>query len=116
MPNGATTFVPTTTCHKLFVLKTFFTVDKHTKKVFISSTKTNPLYNFVKYITTLIDLPKNKPVCLLEQNPLKGIKYSRSSGSYSKILKMDSRTGLGIVKLTSGFTKIFSIHGLGSEG
>jgi large subunit ribosomal protein L2 len=62
------------------------------------------------------DLPKNQPVSLLEILPNKGIQYVRSSGSFSKILKMDSRISTSLIKLPSGVKKIFSTYSLGSVG
>lgn len=62
------------------------------------------------------DLPKNAPVSLLESVPGKGVQYSRSPGTKSTILKMDSRLGTSLVRLPSGVRRIFSIYSTGSRG
>lgn len=64
----------------------------------------------------LNQLPKNRPVCLLERVPYEGVKYVRAVGTSARIIKMDSRTNLGIVILPSGIYKIFSIHSIGAIG
>jgi len=61
-------------------------------------------------------LPKNKPVCLLEPAPGLGVTYARASGTKALLTKMDTRVGTSLVKLPSGVKKIFSIYGLGSLG
>ena len=61
-------------------------------------------------------LPRNQFISLLELYPGKKIQYVRSSGSKSKMLKMDTRTNTAIVKLPSGVKKIFSVYSLASLG
>lgn len=48
--------------------------------------------------------------------PLEGAKYTRSFGSFAKIIKLDTRTGLSLVKLSSGLKKVFSALSLSIEG
>jgi len=64
----------------------------------------------------MLTLLKNRPVSLIELYPLKGVQYTRSAGSKSIILKMDTRTGYSLVKLSSGLKKIFSIFSLAAPG
>ena len=59
---------------------------------------------------------KNTPVSFLELTPLRVVQYARSSGSKALIKKMDTRTGLALVVLSSGLKKVFSIYALASGG
>lgn len=61
-------------------------------------------------------LPKNKPVSLLEPLPTRGVVYVRSSGSAASILKMNSLTGTALLKLPSGVKKVLSTYSIGSLG
>lgn len=82
--------------------------------------KNNLYFNFFYKIKELnfllLQQKKNRPVSLLEITPLIGIKYTRSIGSKSFIKKMDTRTGLGLVILSSGLKKIASIYSLAFKG
>jgi hypothetical protein len=75
--------------------------------------------SFTKIITCnylLLQQKKSLPVSLLELVPLAGVKYTRSMGTKSFIKKMDTRTGLSLVVLSSGLSKIFSIYSLATGG
>ena len=65
---------------------------------------------------TLLQQKKSLPVSSLELTPLAGVKYTRSMGTKSFIKKMDTRTGLSLVVLSSGLRKIFSIYSLATGG
>ena len=64
----------------------------------------------------LIQQKKNSKISFLELKPLSGSSYSRSSGSSAKIIKLDTRTGLSLIKLPSGVKKVFSAFSLSQEG
>lgn len=64
----------------------------------------------------LIQQKKNSKISFLELRPLQGSSYSRSLGSSAKIIKLDTRTGLSLVKLPSGIKKVFSAFSLSQEG
>jgi hypothetical protein len=64
----------------------------------------------------LIQQKKNSGISFIELKPLQGCVYSRSLGSKSNIIKLDTRTGLSLVKLSSGVKKVFSAFSLASEG
>lgn len=115
LPSGVITYIPTTTVHKLFIFNTKLS-KLQILKGFRSAIKLKPSLILNDFISMISSLPKNKPVSLLERVSGESIKYVRASGSKGKILKMDSRTGLGIIKLPSGYTKIFSIYAIGCEG
>ena len=77
---------------------------------------TNKYINIDPSFFLIRNLPKNQPVSLLEIIPYKGIQYTRSTGTFAKILKMDSRISTSLVKLPSGVKKIFSTYSIGSLG
>lgn len=64
----------------------------------------------------LIQQKKNSSISFLESWPGIGVKYTRSFGSTSKIIKLDTRTGLSLVQLSSGIKKIFSAFSLSNKG
>jgi hypothetical protein len=64
----------------------------------------------------LIQQKKNHKISFLELKPLQGSQYSRSLGSSSKIIKLDTRTGLSLIRLPSGVKKVFSAFSLAQEG
>lgn len=116
MSSGSVTYVPSTTKHELFILN-------QTKSLLYKpwnfSLRNKKLFDYLnfKIISSLIfQLPKNKPVSLLELLPGKSIQFTRSPGSHSVILKMNSLTGTALIRLSSGVKKIFSIYSIGSEG
>ena len=75
-----------------------------------------PFIKINKLPYMLIQQKKNIAISHIERYPLKGIQYTRSFGSESSIIKLDTRTGLSIVKLSSGLKKVFSAFALASEG
>lgn len=64
----------------------------------------------------LIQQSKNTPISFLEIKPLVGITYVRSLGSKALLMKLDTRIGLGLVKLPSGVKKVFSAFSLATKG
>lgn len=64
----------------------------------------------------LIQQKKNSKISFVELKPLQGSLYSRSQGSSAKIIKLDTRTGLSLIKLPSGVKKVFSAFSLSHEG
>lgn len=64
----------------------------------------------------LVQHKKSLPVSSLELVPLSGVKYTRSMGTKSFIKKLDTRTGLSLVVLSSGLHKVFSIYSLATSG
>ena len=64
----------------------------------------------------LLQQEKNLPISFLELNLTKGAKYTRSLGSRSKLLKLDTRVGYGLVMLPSSLKKVFSVFSLAAKG
>lgn len=85
-------------------------------KINLLKNRTYPNNSIYQLFFVLTQLPKNQAVCLLELKPLKGIQYSRSTGTHATILKMDTRTSTGLVKLPSKVKKVFSIFSIASLG
>ena len=75
-----------------------------------------PFIKINKLPYMLIQQKKNVALSHIERYPLKGIQYTRSFGSEASIIKLDTRTGLSIIKLSSGLKKVFSAFALASEG
>ena len=80
----------------------------------------NLIFNFhyheikiIKYLT--IQQSKNSILNLIEVKPLTGVKYTRSWGSKSSLLKLDYKTGLCLIRLSSGIKKLISIFSLSSS-
>lgn len=91
-------------------------ITKISPSVFKNVVITRPESFLMYHPYLLIQQQKNVNISFLEAKPLAGIKYTRSFGSRSKIIKLDTRTGLSLVKLSSGVKKIFSAFSLSSEG
>lgn len=64
----------------------------------------------------LKQLPRNKPISLLELVPGKGIQYVRSPGTSAKMPKKDWKLNTGLLRLPSGVRKIFSTFSIASLG
>ena len=63
-----------------------------------------------------MQLPRHSNVSNLEVIPCKGSVLARSAGTSCKLIKMDPRTSLSLVKLPSGVKKVISIFSVGSFG
>ena len=70
----------------------------------------------IMFSTRLIRLPNLSKVSLMEIVPGRGAQYCRSSGTISKILKIDRKKDLSLVRLPSGRSKLFSIYSFASLG
>ena len=64
----------------------------------------------------LLQQKKNDHVSSLEAEVYRGVQYARGFGCSCSIIKLDTRTGLGLVKLPSGIKKVFSAFSLASAG
>ena len=112
LSSGAISHVRTTSYHQLFTLNQFNSFFIRNEHFLVGSTL--PLLS--RSISLVMNLPKNKPISLLELTPYSQIQYIRSTGSSGIILKMDLRVHTALVKLPSGVKKIFSTHSIGSIG
>jgi len=116
LSSGSVTYIVSTTEHKLFLITCLYGCFFKKTKEFQQALYVRPNY-FIKQSFYLIrQLPKNKPICLVEQTPLSGVKYIRSPGVKGKIIKMDSRISISTIRLPSGSKKLFSVYSIGSVG
>jgi len=116
LSSGSVMYVQTSSNHQIFMVTKFrnclYKMSKPAVKLsFICDKILIPQTLYV-----LLQLKKNQPISLLEIAPGRGIQYARSVGTNAITIKMDSRTGTGLVKLPSGVKKIFSIYSLASPG
>jgi len=114
MSSGSVSYTLTSSTHELFRLLRFRPTLARSRR-----TGYGPLSKLMPVLQVFFlihQLPKNKPVCLLEPAPGLGVTYARASGTKALLTKMDTRVGTSLVKLPSGVKKIFSIYGLGSLG
>jgi ribosomal protein L2 len=102
--NGGATYINTTEKHKIFSY--FFC--NYVKKLKILKRK-NILF-------MLAQIKKLSFVSLIELYPGKNAQYSRGSGTYSKIIKIDDKTHTALLQLPSGIKKIFSYYSLAFLG
>ena len=110
LSSGAVTYVSTTTTHQLFQLTQLKGIVRDKLDLRKNIHRYYPLSTFNNIFFIIAKLPKNKPICLVETTPNKGIQYVRSTGSSASILKMDSRIGTALIKLPSGMKKVFSTY------
>ncbi len=114
--SGSALYLPSTPEHKLFLLTSFKKMLHLFSPTYKQYTRLYPLFKLQQTFKVVRQLPKNKPISLLEQFPNEGVKYIRSPGSVGKILKMDTRTQVSIVRLPSKVHKTVSIYSLASLG
>lgn len=92
----------------------FLTTNKFMLFSFFCNVSTSPVRFKIKSFTTLhyflYQLPKLSIVSALEIYPQKGIQYIRSTGTGGKLLAHDKNNYISLVKLPSGFKKIFSCY------
>lgn len=118
--NGSFAITQASTVHELFKYAVFISLflRKRLKNLLRGSVFNAGLRNqpFIQIFFLIVQLPKNLPVCLLELTPLSGVKYVRSAGSTSQILRRDTRLGTALVRLPSKVKKVFSIFSSASLG
>ena len=114
--SGGATFLQSTTYHEIWRtsrLKSLFFKRSHMGSQMTYYTSALDAYT---QFFLIINLPKNKPVCLLELLPERGVQYARGIGTKAIILRLDTRTSISMIKLPSGVRKLFSIYSVGSKG
>lgn len=114
--SGSVSYVPTPQNHEILRFTRFSSFFSRITRFYKFIILLRPYAFITQSFFIIHSLPKNLPVCLLEITPLRGIQYTRSTGSKSTILKMDTRTSAALVKLSSGVLKIFSIYSIASKG
>lgn len=114
--SGSITAIPASNIHKVLSLTFLKTVFHSTSILFqsILSLKRDLIIQSNFYL--VLQLPRHSHVSNLEVTPCAGSSVARSSGTSCKLMKMDPRTGLSLLKLPSGVKKIVSIFSVGSFG
>lgn len=115
--SGRVSYIPFSVSYHLFMAFKLNSLLGNTTNRRRRSFSTLPSFREI-YVSNylLLQQKKSLPVSSLELIPLSGIKYTRSMGTKSFIKKMDTRTGLSLVVLSSGLRKIFSIYSLATAG
>lgn len=118
LSSGSVTYIPSNEKHKLFLLTRLCKVvsDLKIKQYVDNILSLNRLFLIEHLYFLLYQLPRNKPISLLEVLPGDGVKYVRSPGSKAYMNRKNYKLNTGLVKLPSGVRKIFSTLSLASEG
>ena len=114
--SGNVTTIPATESYKvlsLTFLKTIFYRKSNALSLVLMVKKHLAINNMFFLV---LQLPRHSYVSNLEVLPTKGATLSRSAGSASKLIKIDPRTSLSLVRLPSGVKKVISIFSTGSLG
>ena len=115
--SGEVSYIPSRAEDNLFMLVSYKSLLKKISTYALKDVLTLMPYLLLKQIPYIITQQlKNVSLSFLELWPLKGIQYVRSFGSRSHIIKLDTRTGLSLIKLPSGLQKTFSIFSISSHG
>lgn len=116
LSSGSATFVQTSANHEILRLTRLKSVFFRKGYFFNKVSYVKPYITISESFFIIKNLPKNRPVSLLELLPNKGIQYARSTGCKATIIKIDTRTSISLVRLPSGVKKVFSIYSVGSPG
>lgn len=114
--SGKITYLLTKPSDNLFYLSKLKLLRSSFSRLYKELLNYNPNIHIPEIPHTLLQQRKNRDISSIEAITSKGIQYTRSFGSKSLIIKLDTRTGLGLVKLSSGVKKIFSAFSLASSG
>lgn len=114
--SGSIFFKPLSIIDNLFNLVKLKSLFSFENSLFERISLIKPFLHIRKLPFLLLQQEKNLPISFLELNLTKGTTYTRSLGSRSKLIKLDTRTGYGLVILPSALKKVFSIFGLATKG
>jgi hypothetical protein len=113
---GEVSYVPSRGDDTLFLISKFSSFLKIKNFFFKDLEVLKPFIKFFSVPFLLLQQEKNSIISLLELKPLRGVQYTRSIGSKSRLLRLDTRTGYSLVALSSRLKKIFSIFSLTTTG
>ena len=113
---GLVSYVPSRSTDKYFLITRLRGMAYIKSNLFRDIINIKPYVDILEVPFMLIQQKKNKSISFVELFVLKGSNYARSIGTCAKIIKLDTRTGLSLVKLPSGIKKIFSAFSLSQEG
>lgn len=114
--NGSVTYIPMVENSYFFVLTLYKNILTTKNSLYRDLCFLKPYLQILEKPFLLLQQTKNTPISFLELKLTSGSQYSRSLGSKSKLLKLDTRTGYGLVILPSFLKKVFSIFALASNG
>ena len=114
--SGSISVVPASDLHKLLALTSFRSLFFKRSQRMESLLAINKILDIKQSFYLVVQLPRHAPVSHLETQPGKGISIACSPGSSAKILKIDPRTSLSLIRLPSGVRKVISIFSIGSLG
>ena len=113
---GLVSYLPTREYTNFFLLNRLQSLSKFKSQFYKELLYFKPFIKVSEVPFMLIQQKKNSSVSFIELSPLEGSKYARSIGSSASIAKLDTRTGLSLVKLPSGVKKVFSAFSLSHAG
>lgn len=114
--SGNVSVVPSSETHKILALTYLRSLFEYKSIRYSTILATNSKLIIQAGFFLVFQLPKHAQISNLEVQPCFMSSISRSPGSHAKLLKVDSRTSLSLVKLPSGVKKIISIFSVGSIG
>ncbi len=113
---GLVSYLPTRSADNFFSLSKLQSLGRFKSQFYKELLHFKPFIKITEVPFMLIQQKKNSSISFLELSVLHGSKYVRSIGSSASIIKLDTRTGLSLVKLPSGVKKVFSAFSLSHEG
>ncbi len=113
---GEVSYVPTKLSDSFFILSSFKKIGQISPHIFKELLLLKPFLKLSSVSLLILQQQKTMSISNIELKPLVGVQYTRSIGSKSQIVKLDTRTGLSLIKLSSGLHKVFSIFSLCSQG
>jgi ribosomal protein L2 len=114
--SGSVTAIPSTDSYKVLSLTSLKTIFYKKSNALSLALMLKKYLAINSMFFLVLQLPRHSHVSNLEVLPTKGATLSRSAGSSSKLIKIDPRTSLSLVKLPSGVKKVISIFSVGSLG
>ena len=114
--SGCATFLQVTQKHPLFLISRFKPVILFRPSLYKELSILKPQILIENLPFLIFQQKKNETISFIELLPLGGVKYTRSFGSSSYLLKLDTRTGLALLRLSSGLKKLVSIFSLSQAG
>lgn len=114
--SGSVSVIPSSESHKLLTLTCFRSLFFKRSQRMESLLMINKVLDIKQAFYLVVQLPRHVAVSHLELQPGKGVSIATSPGSSAKILKIDPRTSLSLIRLPSGVRKIVSIFSIGSLG
>ena len=114
--SGEVSYLPSRPLDSLFRLTQLESIDLSFSKFYRDLLSYKPWIIISRVPYMLLQQKKNESISNVAMVLLRGIQYARSFGSRCLIIKLDTRTGLSLVRLPSGIKKVFPAFSLSSAG